>query len=457
MAERYIGIENELISFKNGQKVSFSGYFDSLKSLFEKRYDTSGSSMRTNTGHGFYVDESEIEILTPPIALNEGFASRLTDSLIIGRDKVIESTPNLEHTGYSMHWNLSYNNSSADRDSMYEAISIPFQLFGLTPLSKGFNLRGKDWRYEILGDSLIDENQINATALLLGSSLYALEESERTPLKLPDFNFYTGQMHKLFIPDGRYDNVNVNAPYANFTGEMQVQQYLELFYNWIKPFVKKLGTENEVQNLESFVFKETDLEFDRFKYFAYVKENGINDGMYLPVNITASQKSNQLLKRSGTKRELPLENKLLGAIVERLDISEFNWNKLHHHDEGCNNIEGIGEIYRHLSERFNELPRFNSSLNLQDTKSEKQSEIVVNKKISYQPNQDFSIKDSPFMHNFVIELKNSRPLRYARNLVIASLIAGGISWVGSSIYNYFEIDNHVDNLVNTSEVVSQNE
>ncbi len=57
---------------------------------------------------------------------------------------------------------------------------------------------------------------------------------------------------------------------ANFEGEMQVQQYLELFYQWIEPYVKSLGNPKEIKNLKAFVEGSKELEFDKFKYYLVV-------------------------------------------------------------------------------------------------------------------------------------------------------------------------------------------
>jgi hypothetical protein len=103
--QRYIGIENEFVSFKNGNQITFTEYFNSIQSPSD--FNIASTAIRRITGNGFYVDGNEVEILTPPIVLNNGFATRLTDSLMIGRDFLVRKTPELKHTGYSMHWNLT--------------------------------------------------------------------------------------------------------------------------------------------------------------------------------------------------------------------------------------------------------------------------------------------------------------------------------------------------------------
>ena len=392
MEERYIGVENELISFKDGTEVEFGDYFKQLKDSVGKTHDISGTSIRTDTGHGFYVAGDEIEILTPPIALNRGFSSRLTDSLMAGRDIVLEATPELEHTGYSMHWNLS-DNDNIMGNRLYEAIAIPFQMFGLTPLSTGFNLRHKDYRFEILGDSLTRENQINATALLLGASLCAMEERKYTPLRLADRSFSSDDAQEIFISDGRYSFVDVDVPTAGFQGKMQVQQYLELFHRWISPFVRRLGTRREAWNLESFIFGKENLEFDDLKYFELIEGGGgAVDGIYKPISLANSEKSRQVLVKGETKRELPLECRLLGAVVGELtDIEEFGWDHLYYsRDYGKTNVSGIGDIYRHMSSTIKGLPRFKPSQDFPEEKLKEISEVALNDEIKYEPDKDLS-------------------------------------------------------------------
>ena len=109
--DKYIGIENELTSFENNKIEGFNSKdFNNL--LKDEYFKISDTSIRSNTGNGYYIDGSEIEIITPPIALNKGFSTRLTNALIIGRNYVIENTPDMSHTGYSMHWNLSHDNNN---------------------------------------------------------------------------------------------------------------------------------------------------------------------------------------------------------------------------------------------------------------------------------------------------------------------------------------------------------
>ncbi len=354
MAERYIGVENELISFKGNKIVSFDGYFEKLKEKFKEVYNNSTSSIRTDVGNGFYVDGNEIEILTPPISINKGFSSRLTDSLIIGRNKVLDATPELKHTGYSMHWNVSDNNKTAY--NFYNGIAVPFQLFALTPLSKGFNLRtNKSKRYELLGDSINNPEQINATALLLGAYSLAIEKYEKFPWEIDGLG---SERNEILIGDGRYDFVKGN--FDKLGKKIQVQQYLEGFYHWLKPTIEELGTKKELQNLEEFIFRAKELEFDKFKYFANLYDLGKKrDGTFLPFE--DKDNSGTLLRKADVKR-IPLESKLLGEIVKKKNgqIRSLKWSYLE--ISGEENISGIKNIYEYAQNLINNNTKFKTAL-----------------------------------------------------------------------------------------------
>lgn len=393
MRERYIGIENELKSFKNGKEVPFNNYyFDNLKNSFNKVYTKSSTSIRTDTGNGFYIDGNEAEILTPPISLNKGFSSRLTDSLVIGRNKLIESTPELTHTGYSMHWNLS--KESKDKNLFYRGISIPFQLFTLTPISTGFNLRenGKGKRYEILGDSINNPDQINAAALLFGAYTLAIEDNPSFPWETPELPLQ--KRTPIFTGDGRYDFIKGN--FGKHGKEMQVQQFLEGFYHWLEPTVKKLGTKKEINNLEEFVYGEKELEFDKFPSFAKLydadKKKG---GTFLPFQ---TNEYSTFLKKESVEK-LPQEAKLLGDLVSIGSISSMDWNQVIITEGSPNErgghgypirnikkIEGIKEIYEYAQKINGSKDNFETAL--ENTHVNSLDDFVLPKKI----NDDFNPK-----------------------------------------------------------------
>jgi len=357
--QRYIGIENELISFKGDRKIEFGSHFYNLKKR-GKFFEISDKAIRTNTGNGYYVDGTEIEILTPPIPINKGFSSRLTDSLMVGRNHVIENTPFLKHTGYSMHWNITKN---GDRSSFGRDIVVPFQLFGLTPLSVASALRDKEseGRFELLGDSLVNEDQINATALLLGAYALAKEKSN-FPINL---DFDVDKKVRNLVEDGRYSIVNTKLQGRNY--ETQVQDFVNLFYDWLSPFVYKLGDNKEIGNLEGFIKGEKKLEVDYMKYFFLLNNlKGKVEGIYNPVNILSQKGVISPVLNKNSIRDIPLEGKLLGNLIsnKNFKISSLSWDNFTFRDKKdktVKTIKGIEEIYKFSAK--------NSSLKYSGTKN----------------------------------------------------------------------------------------
>jgi len=75
------------------------------------------------------------------------------------------------------------------------------------------------------------------------------KRNKKFPLEDLDLNLdYDEDLTSIFLPDGRYSFVELES----HTEKIQAQQYLELFYKWIEPFVSALGTKKEIQNLEEF-------------------------------------------------------------------------------------------------------------------------------------------------------------------------------------------------------------
>jgi len=440
-----MGIENELISFKDGERISFNNYFNSLINSFD--YNISGRSVRTETGHGFYVDGSEIEILTPPVKINKGFATRLTDLLMIGRDRVVESTPKLEHTGYSVHWNIT-NGGKIESSLFYEGIAVPFHLFGLTPLSIGLKLREKDnrGRYEILGDSINNEEQINATALLLGAYAYAIENEGRTPLQPQNCS------NSLFLPNGRFNEIAINSSKANFEGNIQVQQYLELFYQWINPLVNKLGTKKEIENLEEFISGIKKLEFDNLKYYSHLKDLDAKDGgVYLPITTKDLKNPVHILKR-GKERDLPLEGRLLGEIIKQKknDIREINWT--HINLNNGEHISGIDGIYKFAQKLNEDLPKLKRTYNIKKIEPNEIEKIEPKAKISYNPINDNSIfmpeipKVSYYLKQKLREKLVSK--NFLWKMALSAMLASLIGLATYSTYDKIDTSYQADKIVN---------
>ena len=371
MSNRYIGVEQEFVSFLKldpFDSISFNNYFKKMRAKEESFFKISETSIRTGTGHAIYVDQNEIEVCTPPVRINTGFATRLTDLVMIGREKVINAVPELNHTGLSMHWNVSLD-SNCDR--FYAGMALPFHLFGLTPVSSALNMRSKGPRAEFLGDYLTNEDQINALALLFGSYSYAFDANlGRSPILLDNLNksFSAGNKHNLFAPDGRFSQVSTVIHSLSLRESMPAQKYLEYFYQWVEPFAKQLGTNEEVSNLEAFIFGEKKLEFDSFKYFANLLDlGGKKRGTYYPIGGGNQEIPSKTLRRSGKERTLPLEGKLFGSFVvkEKENLRKLHWDTITSdcHRELCS----IDEIYEYATRHFEkdchlepspEIPRF---------------------------------------------------------------------------------------------------
>jgi len=228
-----------------------------------------------------------------------------------------------------MHWNLSHDNSNfnlnKNRPKLMNELCIPFQLFGLTPLSCGFDVRtNKNFdRYEVMGDSITNIDQINATALLLGAYSAASETSSFKKNIFPiKTSIYTPYLYKKnMLKNGRYSEVNVysGSKSNRKIQSTQAQNVLELFYEWINPFVYKLGEQDEINNLEAFIKGDKKLEMDDLKYFNELKKiAGINEyGTYVPLEInTRNGLRSQVLKITNDDNlEVPIEGKLLGIYA----------------------------------------------------------------------------------------------------------------------------------------------
>jgi hypothetical protein len=424
----YIGIENELISFRNNKPVPFNITCLNKIPRNKKIQEKEDCGLWSNNGNLLYLDGNEIEIATTPIPINSGFATRLTDLLVIERNQIIKNTPHLKHTGYSMHWNLSESYySHINEKAFYNDIAIPFQLFGLTPMSCGFKIQSKSncERLEIAGDSLTNVNQIKATALLLGAYTIAKNHNHNFPIRIKEItysNTTVGNFTKHSVPKGRYTIFNVSenlSGYKNNFKETQAQNILELFYDWISPLVYKLGERDEINNLEAFITGEQKLEMDDVKYFymldkknkEYLKKYSdisispiLNKGIYGPIFIqTNNSKRSQIIKLTANNRNvnIPLEGMLWKKFYDVLSknkeyMCRANWNSLLIRDKKSdvlnNNIAGITNIYSKLAELTN--MTYTSDLDCSEVQpkiiTDETYQKVMNKKSIYNSNKDNS-------------------------------------------------------------------
>ncbi|MFC1753942.1 hypothetical protein ACFL96_11230 [Thermoproteota archaeon] len=330
-----------------------------------------------------------LEIITPAVPINKGFATRLTDLLTIGTNTLLEAVPELEFTGLCFDWNLTKGNE--EYLSFLEGLALPFNLFGLNPLSEGLIFTPKDYgnRNEITGDYLRNPRQTMATALLLGAYSYAIDKEGKPPFSLKEFygdqnhteNLYFDQNYKdecpaslkNILPQGRYSRLKIEMD-NGFKGYVQAQQALEMFYQWITPYVMELGTEREISNLNSFVYGKKLLDADRFKYFAHLQENkGIKDGVFIPMSDSNLKSKGEIITKSKSG-ELPPEGKVFGYFVKHgkgwgidLDLNHVRSIVKHPNSPppfSIPHLVGPEEIYEFTNELDAELPIVGPSVDL---------------------------------------------------------------------------------------------
>ncbi len=438
--QKYIGIENELISYKHNKIVPFDESYlkkivKNAKYLENNDYDCIWSEI----SNLYYVDCCEIEIATPPIPLNKGFATRVTNSLIIGRNQIIKNTPHMKHTGYSMHWNLTRPENK--RTQTYgEGIAIPFQLFGLTPTSCGFSIKKKSEgaRFEIAGDSLTNEDQIQATALLLGAYNLASEKYD-FPINILEVmnNVEPDSTIEHMLKLGRNTIINTsekisskhNQEYDLLRKETSVQNILEIFYEWLSPFVYKLGEREEVRNLEAFIKGDKKLEIDDIKYFYMVRKKGeeffnkhadkikdrfelqeYDSKIYQPVNIQTLQGKRSTILKVNNDIKIPLEGKLWQKSMntegfevtyrsEEWDRLDAKINKKSHSAYSIHNIykllESVSKIkYKGSCDCSNIEPKIIT---------QEQYTKIINNKTPFAVDNSAIIKDTEEFNNYLIE------------------------------------------------------
>lgn len=432
MRNNYIGVEQEFTSYLDGKQVSASKHFLNVLEYEKPYFKKSSTSIRTRTGHAIYCDGSELEVVTPPIRLNKGFATRLTDITMIGRNKVVESLPNLTHTGLSMHWNLT---DIPDANNFYQNLIIPFHLFGISPLSMALNMRLKPKRFEFLGDYLTHENQINATALLLGAYHHTqVHVKERVPPPLPNILKVAASTRlKVYLRDGRYSPIDPQDPKS-----ITAQEYLEQFYQWIRPSVFQLATTSEIENLESFISGKNKLEYDHLNYFAYMQVRGLKDGgAYFPLAIGNRNYPEKVVYASPQERELPLEGKLLGSFIESsLGLSELDWDhlRLGSRSSSSRQADSIDQIYDLARELQPSLPKLDRSVNGATITLKKKHKNKIRGPRHYDPSKDvFQRPKSEYMYLLAGEVgKTLVSKKFFWSLLGASALGASLLWVGAN-------------------------
>ena len=138
--KKFMGLENELSAWTYEDIYKFESFKNHFNKFIKPSDFKKGKlAVRSPEGLAFYVDGEELEINTPPVVVNKGFATRLTDALMIGQNRILQfgDKHGLEFTGYSIHWNISRNKKSLLADDFYQGVAVPFRLFGTTPISTG--------------------------------------------------------------------------------------------------------------------------------------------------------------------------------------------------------------------------------------------------------------------------------------------------------------------------------
>ena len=201
--KNYIGVENEMYAFK-GQRQKNSttnkteivyesvNFLHRFNDSFKEKVGSKDRKSRnhyiiTDQGINYYVDGTALEMCTSPIVINKGYASRLTDMIMTGRNNIVQSKPWLKFAGYSMHWNVSEDRQIETTDYI-NGVLLPFYLFAQNPLSGGVRHRSKGRginspRHEFMADHLNNEDQIRSLALLLGSYNLARTNKQTPPLR----------------------------------------------------------------------------------------------------------------------------------------------------------------------------------------------------------------------------------------------------------------------------------
>ena len=367
--KQYIAIENELTSFRKNEQKRIKGkelkiYFSKLKNqthyTSKKEITTTQLSqiekkvLRTETGNAYYIDGDVIEVVTPPIEINYGFATRLTNSLMIARENILKTIP-LEHTGYSIHWNLTTPYSSKEKNSenrkkFMRPLIVPFQMFGLTPVSIGCAIRERYPRWELMSDDIPTEKQLSATALLLGA--YLKNQKNKSLMNYPtEIEIRKSKKDNRLVYSNNYTNrVKV---ISTIEGKQTTQEFLLSFYERIHKEIEKLGDKKEIENLENFILGKENLEIDHNDFWIKTRNNQPNNlGINLPLKI--KNKTN-IFRKNKIKKQTPLEGKCYGVIISKKNIQKFSWNKLviKNEDGTLSKIEGVENIINYGSRLLN--------------------------------------------------------------------------------------------------------
>ncbi|MDO8642004.1 MAG: hypothetical protein Q7R76_00225 [Candidatus Woesearchaeota archaeon] len=338
----YVGIENEFQIMDTStqsyrQLTSGPDFFwrDLLKRYKQPHFRKSPTSIRTRVGSGIYIDGEDPEVCTPPVRVEQGFATKAAAALYAGRKELLDllsSEPAARLVGFSTHWNISVpsiDNGSADSSSHMKSYVVPYSLFTLNPLSVGTNLRlkqnnrqdGPVVRWELLGDYIEDMDQIISFLLLYAASVFSTGNGGKMPLQSGEFPLIDLKYAHPVL-DGRHTKVTAFL-HGTFT-TITAQTYLELTYDYLKPVILKLGTPEEVATLEDFVQGKRTLDMDRFRRFAvqYSYKGADLKLAYDPLFCLDA-------KAYAEEKKLPPLAAFLGSVVEQQRVHEMSsWDAI---------------------------------------------------------------------------------------------------------------------------------
>jgi len=287
----YFGIENsfQLLDSETRNNVRMSDiWLDLINRYAHKYFKTSeynkektkgAGAIRTKVGSTIVSNGDLPEVATPPVRVRRGFTSEVADNLYLARKELldfIKGDPDLRLIGYATHWNLSdWPARQSRRDEVMAVMAVPFSLFTLTPISIGINLRycpEKSDRFELLGDYLEDEDQIRAFSLFYAATVLGFDENRKS---LPVVRQIPSSERDLTnlrnrVTDGRYSRITVVTRDTDKSMRVSAQAYMQVLYEYFKPGIEQIGTSEEVENLEDFVYGRKLLEVDKVKRYKQI-------------------------------------------------------------------------------------------------------------------------------------------------------------------------------------------
>ncbi|MBN2053096.1 hypothetical protein JW756_06335 [Candidatus Woesearchaeota archaeon] len=286
----YAGIENEFQLMREKERFYISdGEFNDLLREYGKPYfKKAPTAIRTCVGSAIYIDENEPEVSTPPIALEKGIATKITDMLYLARRELVnffKPRKDLELIGYSMHWNISKFSDEKLRPSILESMAVPYSLFCLNPASIGTALiiKAIPNRWEWRGDHIFEENQIKAFLTLFIGTMSCFEANQKyLPMRYAEES--GNEIYSNLVRDGRESKILITREEKDmfmsrkrtWKKEITAQDYLETYYDFFKKGIEEVATREEMRNLEDFISGKKKLEVDKkekYKLYSELKKD----------------------------------------------------------------------------------------------------------------------------------------------------------------------------------------